>query len=808
MPTMVSTFLYDLRLAVRGLLKARAFTATALVILMLGIGSTTAIATLAYHVLLSPLPYPNPDRLVMAFEVQRANPAGPSVVSPGNAADWREQSKTIRSLALFNLTSLTLDVDDGRERVPGAVVTANYFDVLGVPPQAGRTFQPADEAAGAPRAAVISHGFWLRRFAGDAAIVGRSLRAGTTDVLVVGVMPPGFRGPDEHYFGRADFWLPMRGSLREGGRGGRYLRTVARLAEGVTVEQAATEIRAIADRSSIDHADTNREWSATVLRLQDAIVSGVRPAILVVLAAVVLVHMTVCLNLANLLLSRGLGRQREYAVRAAVGASRWRIVQAVAAESVSLAAAGGVAGIVLAGWMLRMAVLAIPDLPRMEAVQLNGMAIVFALMLAVATAVIFGAMPAIWAASIRPGCAIQSSARGATSAGRRRIGRALVIAEVAVSVTLLVGAGLLGRSFARLAAMPAGFSADNVLSARIGLPPAAGGQADANRQAAIALASRIRALPGMADAGFSTSLPLFGLNNVRLGVETRTRREGPVRRPMRYRAVTPGYLRALQIERLSGRLLDGTDSATAPGAVLLNDVAARIYEGDDPIGAPIRLDFGGQAFEGVVVGTVRGIRHDSLAAEPEPEIYVPHAQHPVLNPLFLAARATGPLPTAGALREAVRAASPRATIDEVQPLRQLVDRSIAPQRLNAMLLGALSSIALVLATVSLYAIVAHGVAQRVREIGIRLALGARSEQVLALVLREGLLLAATGVLIGGLLAYQASRTIRGLLFGIDAHDPSTYLAVAAIFVVIAAAASYLPARQASRVDPIVSLRVE
>jgi len=803
----MAAFLYDARLATRSLLAARAFAATAVSILALGIGGMTAVVSLVHHVLVSPLPYPEPHRLVMVWDVLRSEPSEYQVASPGNIADWIEQSTAFAGLAAFNLSSLTLDFEEGRERVPGAVVTANYFDVLGVRPQHGRGFTADDDTPGAEPVLVLSHGFWRRRFGADPGIVGGAVRIGARDVRVVGVMPPDFRGPDEHHFGRADFWLPMRMQFREAGRGGHYLRTVGRLKPGVSLEQAKDEIRRIADRASAEYPDTNRNWTATVVPLHDAIVAGVRPALLLLLAAVALVHLIVCANLANLLLSRGVTREREYAIRSAIGASRGRIIQITLAESAALTLMGSLGGIVLAGWLLRVAPALVPDLPRADSLWLDVPAAGFAVLFALATSVIAALVPAILASRTAPVRALQAAGRG-SGTGRQRARRILVVSEIAVSVVLLVGALLLTRSFARLASVPSGFSTAGVLTAQVGLPPSPGTQGEANREAAGALAAAIESLPGVQDAGFTTSLPLHGLNNLGFTVETRTRTEGERRVQVRYRAVTPGYLRAIGVDLRTGRLFDDRDREGAPGAVVLNDVAARAFGAEGPIGAPIRLDFGGQVFEGVVVGVIGGIRHEDLTTSPEAELYVPYAQHPVMGTLFLTARSAGPLPGADALRQVARRASPRATLDGVQPLQTLVDRALASQRLNAVLLTGLSSVALALSLVGLYAVISHGVALRAREFGIRLALGAQPARLVALVLNEGLVLAAVGVALGGLVAYLGGGLLEGMLFGIGEHDAATFVMAIAIMAGVAAAASYLPARRASRVDPIVSLRVE
>lgn len=801
----MSGFTYDLKLAVRALLKARTFTVTAALILALGIAAVTSVSALVYEVLLRPLPYPDPERLVMIWDVRRDTPGEHQVASPGNINDWRQQSRAFDAIAVFNLASATFDGPGGRERVPGAQVTANYFDVLGVRPHLGRALPASGEQAGGAPAIVLSHGFWLRRFGGNPSIVGRTTRVGTFEIVVAGVMPPGFQGPEERYFGRTDFWVPMRIRFEGAGRGGHYLRTVARLKDGVTLEQAQDDIRRIADHASAEYPETNRRWTAAVVPLQEELVAGVRPILLMLLAAVALVHLTVCANLTNLLLSRAIGRQREYAIRAAIGATRRRIVQSFILESGMLAAAGGVAGLLMAAWMTRAIALLVPDLPRVETIGLGTPAAGAALAVAVVSAVLFGGLPAFGAAGYEPWRALQTSARAVGGRGRTRVRRALVAAEIAVSVTLLVCAALLAQSFLRLAAEPSGFSSAGVLTARVGLPNAS--EAPAQGQSAERVIAEIRALPGVQEAGFTTSLPFAGLNNLGLNVQTRTP-EGDREMQMRYRAVTPGYLRAMRIELKSGRLLDDRDRSGAAGAVLVNESAAAAYGGRGPIGSTVAFDFGGQTFQGAIVGVVAGVRHDDLGVAPEPEMFVPYAQHPVMSPLFLAARADGPLPSAAMVGAAVRREQPLATVEDVVPLTDLVGRSLATQRMNAVLLLGLAAITVVLAIVGLYAVIAQGVAQRVREIGIRLALGADRSQIRRLVLSDGLALGLIGLGLGMVAARLAGGALERLLYRTEPDDSGTYIAVTLLMTAVALMASYLPARKASRVDPMISLRNE
>ena len=796
---------YDLRLAVRSLTKAPGFTITAVGVLAAGLAICTAVFTVAEHVLLRPLPYPQPDGLVMLWDVKRDAPGFHNVVAPGNIVDWRAEARSFTGIGVFNVGTLAIDADGGRQRIPGAVVSTNYFDLLGVHPRIGRNFRLADAEAGAPPVIVLSDGFWRRQMGGDPAAIGRSIVAGARRLEIIGVMPAEFQGPDEHYFGRADFWVAGWGNLASGGRGGHYLRVIARLREGVSVAQAHEEMTLIAARSAEAHPETNRNWTATAVPMRDVIVGGVRPVLRILLAAVFVVQLTVCANVAGLLLSRGTAKAREYAVRAAIGASGRRLAQAIAAEALVLAPGAAVLGLLGAAWLCQALVAVAPDLPRIEGLGLNPMAIGFAAALSIATALLAALMPAVGAIRADPTRALNDSSRSSTSVSRRRARRTLVVTELAASVTLLIAAGLLTHSFVRLIRTPVGFSTASVTTARVGLPPESDASADPRRLSA-AIGEALRELPGVEEAGVSTSLPLYGLNNLSLRLETQTS-EAKKEVVAFYRAVTPGYMRALRLEVAAGRVLAETDHTTAPGAVVVNEEFVRRLGTADPLRTRVRVDFGDQTFEGTIVGVVKGVRHHSPLEAPEPEFYVPYVQHPVMPVLMVAARGTAAL-SPGDVTAAIRRAHPRLTVDDVEPMAALFARSVAPQQFNALLLLLLAGIALVLATVGLYAVVAQTVTQRIREIGIRLALGARREQVLRLVLQEGLALAAVGTAIGTAVAYAPAATLARLLFGVQARDPLVFAAVPVLLFVVASAAVWVPARRASTVDPIVALRVD
>jgi len=802
---------HDFSLALRNLSRAPGFSLVAVLVLALGLGAAVTVFSVIDGVLLRPLPFPRADRLVMIWDVPTSNPSARVVVSPANVADWRADARSFEAIAAFNLSRMIVPSGDGRIAVPGAVVTANYFAVLGVEPQLGRALLPGDEGPGRAPVVVLSDGFWRRHFGGDPAVIGRPLTGVTRSPLVVGVMPPGFQGPDEAFFGRADFWAPVNFDLGSVGRGGRWFRTVARLAAGVTVDQAASEMRAIAARLEQAYPDGNSGWSATVVSLHEQITGRVRPMLLVLLGAVGVVLLVVCANLASLLLSRGLSRSREFAIRAALGARRARIVQAVAAESLVLAIAGAALGLLAASWVTRAVAALATNLPRAEGVAVNGTVVAFGLGLAVVTSLAFGVMPGLSATRIDLLRSLRDAGRtGSEGRGPRRARRALVVAEVALSLLLLVGAGLLTRSFFHLLRTDTGFDPASLVVARVDLPADPGSSAGSRVTLLDRLEERLAATPSLRRAGFVTSLPFYGLNNVGFMVTVPGHEETASQWAVRYRAVTPGYLGALGVRLRAGRLIDRTDIAGAPGAVVVNDAFVdRLLGGAEPIGQRVGFSFGGGDFTGAIVGVVAGVRHDGLRSDVEPEMYVPYAQSPVLNPVFLAARVEGsPAAFAPQVRDILAGVEPRLVIEDVQPMRSLVARDAQAEWLSMAIFLAFAGLTLVLAAVGLYAVLAHAVGQRVREIGIRMALGADPSAVRALVLRDGLRVVLAGVGLGLAAAVASTRVLAGMLYGVTATDPTTFVAVSLVLVGVAALSAFVPARRAGRVDPIVSLRVE
>jgi putative ABC transport system permease protein len=800
--------LRDVRFAFRGWVRAPAVTLVAILSLALGIGANTAIFSVIYNVILRPLEYPDADRLVMLWEAPRDNPGQAIVISPPDFVDWQEQSTAFESMALFNIAGGVLDDETDPIRLRGVVVSGNFFHVLGAEAALGRTFVPDEDGPDAPRIVVLSDGLWKRRFGADSSIVGRDISLSGNRLQVVGIMPPEFRGPERYFFGDSDVWNLISFDPRQSGRGGHWMRAVARLGDGVSLDFARTEMATIAQRLSEEYPETNANWTTLVRPLHEQVVGDYRPALLLMLATVGIVLLIACANVANLQLSRALARRREFAVRTALGADRGRLVRQVLGESVLLTLAGGAVGVGLAQAALHALLSVAPDVPRSANVTLNVPVLLFALGISVATGVVFGLIPAAASSVTDLQTALKDAGHGGSQGRRRsRIRGLLVVAEVALSLLLLIGAGLLTKSFTQLRSVDPGIHPEHVLSARLTLPR---GMGETDRIAFLGSAMpRIAALPGVRSAGTVTSLPFHGLNNFSLGVWIEGRTETDDRPYSFYRAVTPGYLQAMGMTLVRGRWLDETDRSDGEAVLMVNDAFARRYFGDgDPLGRTVRFEYQRQ-FAGRIVGVVQGVRYQGLDSGIEPEMYLPYVQHAFQNPLFLAVNTAGPpARMAPSVREIIKLEAPTVVVDEIAPLTQLVAASVAGPRFSMLLVGLFAVIALILAVVGLYGVMAYSVTQRGREVGIRMALGARALQVIALVVVDGLKLVLPGMVVGLVGAYALMRVLSAMLFGVTPTDATTFVTVPAIVLVVTLIASYIPARRASRVDPTQSLRTE
>jgi putative ABC transport system permease protein len=804
--------LRDVRYALRTLARTPALTGAMIVVLALGIAATTAVFSVVNAVLLRPLPYAGPDRLVVLLHGDR-NP-----VSPANYLDWRRAAVSFERMGAAEVWSPNLTGDDHPERVNAVRVTSDIPPMLGVAPALGRPILPGEDHPGADHVVVLGHDLWESRYAGDPAIVGREITLDGEGYTVVGVMPADFAFPP-FWATNAQLWAPLSLQERATNRGGSSLRVFARLREDKTLDQARAEMAAITARLETEFPGTNRDLS--VRPLLDVVVGDVRPALLVLLGAVGFVLLVTCANVAHMLLARAAARRKEIALRAALGASRTRILRQLLTESLVLAAAGGGAGLLLArAGVKALIALGPPGLPRLQSVALDAPVLTFALLVSLATGFAFGLAPALQATRRDLGDALREGERGSTEGGGRGgLRSALVASELALALVLLVGAGLMIRSFAALQAVDPGFDRRNVLSMIVSVAGTA--SAEPTRRVAFFqdIVRDAAALPGVVSASAINHLPLAGdIWGWPFRVEGRPEPKPGEEPTATYRVVLPGYFRTMGIPVRRGRDVSDADRTDAPGVVVVNEsLARRHWPGEDAIGKHLALaDREGPTWltvVGIVKDTVRG----RWGAPPEDELFLPYAQvrRYVENPsshfayLTLVVRTSGdPASLAPALRSAVWTRERNAPISEVRVLEEVVEGATAREHFYVLLLGAFAAVALTLAAVGVYAVISFSVARRTNEIGIRMALGAEPADVLRLVVGQGLRVGVAGALVGIAGALALSRLMSSMLYGVGSHDPATFVGVVVLLAAVAVLASWLPARRATRIDPLRALRYE
>lgn len=809
----MDTLLQDLRLALRRLRRSPTFTVVAVATLALGIGANVAIFSVVHAVLLRPLPMRDDARLVRLYTVGKQ---GPSLTSPLDLRDLREQARSFEGMVGLASAAMTLGADgpeSSPEKVQAGLVTAEFFQVLGAGVQLGRALQAGDDAPGAPRVAVLSHGLWQRRFGGSTSVLGRSLDLGAdAPWTVVGVATPGFDFP-----ARSELWTPLMwdaSMVTPEARGGHWLEVYGRLAPGVSLEAARTEVAGIARRLAEQYPKTNADTGASVEPLRDVLLGNVRPSLLLLLGAVGLVLLIACANLTHLLLARAASREGELSVRLALGASRGRLARELLLESALLSLLGGAAGLLAAMWALdALALLGPRDIPRIDEVSLDRTVLAFTAGLAVLTTFLFGLVPALHASRADLGRGLRAmSGGGGTSAHRHRTRSALIIGETALAVLLLVSAGLLLRSFVHLRGAEPGFQPEGVLTVKLELPPLHYRFGSAAPLAFYdGLLERLRALPGVQAAGAVSALPMEGGIKWTVPMKDAQRPAAPGDAPWetRVRIITPGALEALRVKVLRGRGLTAEDRGEGGRAVLVNaEAARRFWPGEDPVGRTVstEMNWGNGTFGGRVVGVVEDQALDGLGAPAMPELFVPYEQARGTGMTLLVRTDGEPLALAAAVRAEIRARDASLALGSVRTLASVVDGTVAPLRFYLLLVGVFAGVALVLAAVGLYGVVAYAVLQRTRELGIRMALGARERQVTGLVLGRYLKLTAAGLVLGLALAAGASRALTHLLSGVRPVDPVTYAGVVGVLGLVAFLAALLPARRAARVPPSVALR--
>jgi putative ABC transport system permease protein len=805
----MSSLWQDLRYAARMLRRQPAFTLVATLTLALGIGANTAVFTVVNGVLLRPLAYSDPDRLLLLLNGRNGR-LTPSF-SPLNYQDITTGSGVFAVAAAMNATTANLTGHGDAQRLQGADVTWKFFSVLGVTPRYGRAFVESD-VAGDAAVVVVSEGLWRRQLGGRPDAIGSTLRLDGRLFTIIGVAPPEVTLP-----GRADYWRPIvftPNQLSDRQRGAQWVNGIARLKPGVDLQQANSAMAVTAERLAREFPRTNEGRLMTATPLQERLVRGVRPALLVLLGAVTLVLLIACVNVANLLLARAYGRAREVAVRSAVGAGRGRLVQQFLAESLVLGLAGGVVGLAVAFAATRALVAFGPEsIPRLVDVGIDWRVLAFTVTTAIATSVVFGLLPALATTGADAARFTMMGGRGSVGHSSTRIRKALVVCEMTLAVVLLIGAGLLVRSYERLSAVNPGFSADHVLTFTLALPEA---QYKTSASVSQFIDSYVRRLEG--EAGVTSAAAVFGLPlEGEFNATSNFTRPGEVDRTdafsLSMRVVTADYFQTLRIPVRSGRIFDAHDDEGGAEVAIINEEAARRYwPGRNPIGEQLhlgaRLVSGVRSEQKTIVGVVGDVKYGGLALTAPPEIYLPHAQHPV-DGLTIAVRTAGdPLAAVPVVRADLTALDRELPLADIRTMDEVVGRSIAERRFTMILLAAFATVAVVLAAIGVYGVLAYLVSQRTPEIGVRLALGAAPGDVARLFLREGVTLAMVGLAAGLAGGVAAARALTTLLFGVTTTDPLTFVAVVVALAVVALLASYVPARRAAAVDPMSALRAD
>ncbi len=800
--------LQDIRFALRTLRKNPSFTLVAILTLALGIGATTAIFSVVNGVLLHPLPFRDSDRLTMVWLDNLSEGIRQDITSYPNFVDWREQNRVFEDMAAFRPHQVNLTGEFEPERIARTAVTANFFSLVGVEPLRGRGFAVEEEQQGSHEVAVLSHGLWQRRFGGDPEVIGRTLQMNGVEFTVVGVMPAGFDFPSE-----TQLWVPLAPSeqLREA-RFAFWLYTLGRLRPGVSLEAAQREMDGINTQLAQEYPEFSR-FGVFVQPVRDYLVGDVRPALLVLLGAVGFLLLIAAANVGNLLLARSAAREREIAVRTAMGASRRRLVGQLLTESLVLAFAGGILGLLVAYWGVQLLIgLSPADLPRLENVGVDATVLGFAFLVSLLTGIVFGLVPALQVSRTPLVETLREGGRG-LSGGRRgqRTRRALVVGEMALALVLLIGAGLLIQSFSRLRSIDPGFRSENVLTLQLALSGSEYGEPASVLAFWEQLLERVEALPAVTSAAAASDVLLPELaNSSNVTIEGRPTPPAEETIEVPIDAVTPDFFRTLGTPLLRGRDFSASDDQEATRVAIINEAMARRFWPDtDPVGQ--RFRYGDEDSEGpwrTVVGVVADARRTSLEQEARPSTFLPLRQSS-RSSMVVVVRTTGdPLALAGVVRREVRELAPNIPVAQVSTLEAMMGERLAQRRFSTLLLGFFSALALLLATVGVYGVIAFTVNQSTREIGIRMALGARSMDVLRLVLRQVSILVLLGIGIGVAAALALSRTLSGMLYGMSATDPGTYIGIALLLTAVALLASYLPARRATRVDPIVALRSE
>jgi putative ABC transport system permease protein len=803
---MLSSLRRDSHYALRALVRSPGFAAISIVALALGIGANTAIFTVVNSVLLQPLHFDKPSQLVIVRERNLKAGFPQFALSPGNYLDFRDHNRTFSGIAAFGGASMNCSSTGEPERLRGTKVTNDFFQVLGVSPMLGRTFTAQEAQQGSDQVVILSYGFWQRQFAGRRDVLGQSLKLNLNLYTIVGVMPRDFQFP-----ARSEFWIPLTMNLQNWQqRGGHYLGGIGRLRQGASIEGAHTDLNNVAALAEKNYPNSNAGWDTYLQSLQEAVVGKVRPAIVTLAAAVGFVLLIACVNLANLLLSRSVARRREIGIRSALGAGRGTLIRQLLTESVILSALGAAVGLALAWIGTRLLVTLTPDiLPRASEIGVDSSVLAFTAAIAVLTGILFGIAPSIQMARTSVNSALREGGRGnAIGFRRNRMRSVLVVGEVALAIILLSGAGLLIRSFYQLQGVGLGFDPHDMLTFRTNLPFARYKEPAQTIGFYDRALDRIRALPGVTAAGAGQIFPLAGddyiLSFTQIGKPPVPVGNQP---SAAYYAVTAGYFEALRIPLKAGRVFDAHDTASAPiVSVISESMARQFYRGENPIGQHLQVGNGTKPSE--IVGIVGDVRDQELESVGRPAVYYPATQDPFGSMYFGVRIAGDPGALITPIRAAIHALDSELPLDAVGTVDGLVSKSLAQRRFSMLLMAIFASLAMILAMVGIYGVMAYSVTQATQEIGIRMALGARHADVLGIVLSYGAVLTLTGLAIGVSASLAAGRLLTSQLYAIKPFDPITLAAVGSVVLAVGLTACLVPAFRAMRVDPVIALRNE
>ncbi|HEY0321329.1 MAG TPA: ABC transporter permease [Pyrinomonadaceae bacterium] len=810
----MKALLQDLRYGARMLWKSPGFTLIAVIALALGIGANTAIFSAINTLILRPLPYRDSERLVTVWEYNRPRNRHQNVINPGNFMDWRDQNTVFEEMAAYADFRINLTGKEEPLEVPAQAATTNLFHVLGVEPIKGRSFTEEDAGSDA-NPVILGYNLWQTRFGGDSRIVGQMITLNGKESTIIGVMPAGFQWfvKKGSLTGKsAELWTPVKFDESQRIRKGRSWSAVARLKPGVTREQAQAEMNTIGSRLEQQYAQFNTGWGVELVPLREQFVGEIRPALWILLGAVGFVLLIACANVANLLLARAAARHREIAIRTALGANRWRIVRQLLTESILLSTLGGVVGLMLAWWGIELLTVFSPrDLVSLDKISINPTVLIFTTAVSFLTGIIFGIAPALEATRLNTSEMLKEGGKTIGGSPRvRRLRAAFVIAEIALSLVLLVGAGLMVKSLVRLQSVNPGFNAENVLTMRVILPQrkyAEDAQVLGFFKQAV---ERIEALPGVKSAGAVSFLPFTGLAAATsMKIEGRPEPPAGEKPGTEVRVVDENYFRTMGIPLISGRAFSADEEKEARHVVVINEQLARQYfPNENPIGKRLTINMMDDPVPSQIIGVVGDTKHLSLDSETRAMAYWPHPELTYSGMTIVVRTTNDPTQLAAAVQRQIQEIDPNQPVSDVRTMNQWLAESVARARFNTLLLGLFSAVALVLAAVGIFGVISYSVTQRTHEIGIRMALGASARDVLKMVVWQGMALTIIGVGLGLAAAFALTRLMQSLLFEVSASDPLTFAFVSLLLALVAFAACYIPARRATRVDPMTALRYE